>query len=874
MWMDRELAEHQVYDHRPPRLENGGHTNHNGGLTHHASTPTGHSTSGVDTGSSMDLGMDGSSTMHTLPAMDHSLSMDHQDHMDQMAHYSHHYSHPDSVHVGGLVLEHETAMMMQSPSSVNGDSDCRDDVKLPTAKPKDNHLRVYARRFGLNDRGCYLALALAGLAFFFFIIIVAMGATWPHSRLRHSGPLHFCTTPPCLEAAADLLGSQNSSYDPCKDFWGYACGGWLSRQPLPPTRSSWSTLEEIRQAMRVEKSRLITMSAHEPSQFNSVEWKVHNFYTSCMALGFVESDREKPLIKIINALGGWEVLRSFNIYSWDSHRVLQRLHADYFVHAFFRVSVEADAYSDHNIIRIAPDGLGMPHRDYYLNRLPDDPAVLAYQTFMKDSAQLFGASSPEAHKFSVDMFNFEKRLAEITPDFEYLADPLRTQNRMTFKDLHTMSMNIPWLEIVKAAYSEAPMNEETKVVVVSPQYAADIAVILSTTDRASLNNYLMWHLARAYMPYLSKPFRESAELYRKALTGVQKPPERWEFCQATTERFFAHLTSSMVAEQGRLGETERRSVAKKLFDYLKHNIARSISVSSDYDYPSRRAAIAKLKNMTVQVGTPDFLRDRKYLKILYKDLLVQKTDFFQNILYGVIFQRKREEMALISPAEETKWLEALNKDQVNYVVSANKVVVPEAMLQPPLFHQGFPNSANLGGVGVYIAQAMLEGVVGRGLLFEPNGHLRPHNGSLFGVGPSSSFTDPRPLLEMDAQCLLDKFTVNSVDTVEQLHKCRLDSAVTVAAVRQAYVTLEDILELERGILLPAMETMDPQSVFFLAYAQTLCSVETKRQRDIDRTTNNALLAREKLQGVLSQMAEFHHFYYCSYDDDQSCGKII
>ena len=30
--------------------------------------------------------------------------------------------------------------------------------------------------------------------------------------------------------------------------------------------------------LRVDKSRLIAMSSHEPSQFNSNEWKVDNFY--------------------------------------------------------------------------------------------------------------------------------------------------------------------------------------------------------------------------------------------------------------------------------------------------------------------------------------------------------------------------------------------------------------------------------------------------------------------------------------------------------------------------------------------------------------------------------------------------------------------
>ena len=514
-------------------------------------------------------------------------------------------------------------------------------------------------------------------------------------------------------------------------------------------------------------------------------------------------------------------------------------------------------------------------RDYYLNRLPDDSSVKAYQTFLKDSAQLFGAASTEAHKFSVDMFNFEKRLAEITPDFEYLADPTKTLNRMTMKDLHTISMNIPWLDIAKAAYSEAPLSEDTEVVVISPQYVADIAVILSTTDRGSLNNYLMWQLAKSYMPYLSKPFREAVDQYRKALTGATKPPERWEFCAHTTEKFFAHLSAAMVADtRPRSEDGERHRVAKKLFDYLKHNIARSISVSAAYDYPARRAAINKLKNMTVQVGTPDFLRDRKYLKFLYKDLSVIQTDFFQNILYGVIFLRKREELALVSPAEETRWIDALNLVRVSYVTSANKVVVPEVFLQTPLFHPGFPNSVNLGGMGVYVAKSMLEGVLGRGLLFESDGKLRSHNGTLFGNSDMTQFNDPRPILERDAKCLVDKYSASGLDTVDLLLKCRMDSVLTVAAVWQAFVTLEDILELERGILLPAMETMDPQAVYFLAYGQTLCSTATEKASDIQRTADNQLPNKANLLGTLSQVSEFQQFYNCPYDEEQSCGRIV
>ncbi len=647
----------------------------------------------------------------------------------------------------------------------------------------------------------------------------------------------------------------------------------------------------------MQKSRLITTTSHEPSEFNSIEWKIQNFYQSCMSLGFIESDREKPLMKIVNSLGGWNVLRSFNLYSWDSHRVLRELHAEHYVNAFFRIGVDhdpGDPTSTRSIIRIEPAGLGMADRSYY-HRLPDDPAVQAYQTFMKDSAQLFGASSPQAHKFSVDIFNFEKRISEITPESEYLRDPVKTNNRMTVKDLHTMSMNIPWLEILKAAYSDAPMSEETEVIMASPQYAADIAVIMSTTDRASLNNYLMWQLVQAYMPYLSKQFREVVELYRRTLTGAQKPLERWEMCAITTERFFGHLTDVMVyREQERTdpaGIRDRQPLAKKLFDYIKHNVAKSVSVSEGYDYASRRAAMGKLKNMTVQVGTPDFLLDRQYLKLMYNHLLVQKSDFFQNIQYGVMFLRKREEFALVSPGEESRWLGRLTDHRVGYSPTGNKVIVPEVLLRPPFFHSGYPNSVNLGGLGVRMAEAVISGVVGYGLLYDVRGVLQYPG----GVGPAAAeanstspsalgaiFTEPLASFDRASRCLATSYASLGIDTPDYLSKCRASSALAVAAARQTLITLEDMLELETGQLLPALETRDPQSLFLLSYAQSMCSKRTFKQRDVDRTTTassadhrDELLEEERLEGTLSQLPEFRHYYFCSsLDDDTNCGSIV
>ena len=301
-----------------------------------------------------------------------------------------------------------------------------------------------------------------------------------------------------------------------------------------------------------------------------------------------------------------------------------------------------------------------------------------------------------------------------------------------------MSINIPWLEVLKACYPNAQITEETEITVVSPQYAADIAVIMSTTDRfcsplltsnveipicrGSLNNYLVWKLVEKFLPYLSKAFTEVVDLYRKHMTGAQKPLQRWEFCADTTQMFFGHLMSSLVfREQEKAVSHNRVGVVHRMFAGVKDAVRQQVMNSRAYDYYSRQAAFEKLRTMTVQVGTPDILLDRKFLKIMYKDLSVQKTDFFQNIQYGMTFLRKREEHELVSPGEETRWLKNLLLDSVTFVPAANKVVIPEYLLRPPLFHPQYPYNVNLGGLGVMLAEAVVEGVAGRGSVFTASG---------------------------------------------------------------------------------------------------------------------------------------------------------
>lgn len=245
MWMDRELEEHKVYDHfstlnpstgtmqyhnngiGPPNGGNNAIYAHLQQQPQHSSTPTTTNSMGMESSlggesspppMSMDLDND-NGPLHghsTLPAVDHRLPMDNH-HIDDNGQdiYGHLYHQPHHLlssagldqpqHVmlsssssclGPCLGDQETAMMMQSP---NGDSDLmgssvdghahihhlvhEEGKMMKTPKERKNYLQIYARQFGLNDRGCYVAVGLAALAFLLFVIVIAMGATWPGMSL-------------------------------------------------------------------------------------------------------------------------------------------------------------------------------------------------------------------------------------------------------------------------------------------------------------------------------------------------------------------------------------------------------------------------------------------------------------------------------------------------------------------------------------------------------------------------------------------------------------------------------------------------------------------------------------------------------------------
>lgn len=43
----------------------------------------------------------------------------------------------------------------------------------------------------------------------------------------------------------ELLGYLDPKIDPCEDFYNYACGGWIKKNPLPEKKFTWNQFTKL-----------------------------------------------------------------------------------------------------------------------------------------------------------------------------------------------------------------------------------------------------------------------------------------------------------------------------------------------------------------------------------------------------------------------------------------------------------------------------------------------------------------------------------------------------------------------------------------------------------------------------------------------------
>lgn len=188
------------------------------------------------------------------------------------------------------------------------------------------------------------------------LVLVAMVATSSKSDDSAQSPAAaaqsairtLCTEPPCLRAASYAVSLMNTSIDPCNDFHEYACGMYPVVNPLNPDTTQRTIFYNLYYDNQ-DKLRTILESPPERNSAWSAEKKIKDFFMSCLDdYGKMKAGGRTFIEKLIQPLGGWDVLNTFDANSFNFQNNLQKVSIDFWTAALFTFRVATDRYETSN----------------------------------------------------------------------------------------------------------------------------------------------------------------------------------------------------------------------------------------------------------------------------------------------------------------------------------------------------------------------------------------------------------------------------------------------------------------------------------------------------------------------------------------------
>ncbi|CAG2167080.1 unnamed protein product [Oppiella nova] len=713
-----------------------------------------------------------------------------------------------------------------------------------------------------SNRNHRIILILAILIFVLLVTTIILSIKLSLRPQLISNPK--CETSDCLKAATSVVSALNTTYDPCHNFWQFSCNGWTNKNAIPDNRGSWAVTDQIRDRIQHELRHYIDLIGQGVDEADP-QFKVKRFYSSCLNVEDIEYNSISTIKYEIQEIGGWSLLSSWSYQSWDRTKVIERLHTKYGVNPYFKVSVGPDDLDPNQpfIIKIEPSGLGLPSKNYYYDSKYEKQTE-SYKNFMRELAKLFNAQSIQANQFAENMFNYEKRIAEVTPDLEEYEEPNNyLKKRYSIRELMSIAPSIKWLNLLQNYFPNSQLNEGTRVLVAFEPYLRNISNIISTTDNGAVNDYLMWRFTSTYAPYLSKAFRLIHNEFQQSMNGLESnklrlAEERWEFCLRITSKFLGQALGSMFIKNKLPTRLDQSNGARShVINYIKSSVLENINsfvwARSD---EARDLINRKVRQLELLISQPNFVLKNDIEKY-YNEFIVQNS-FYQNILNGIHFNNRKNDILLKSrnSVSDYSWKLLPQDVDIAYEYAGNKLTIPAGFLQFPLYDTNLPVPMQFGSLGFHVAAHLLRAFDLTGLQYGMPDFRLSSEQKWRSPDGQQDFDNSLECLSKDLQYLSEKTQLMYPNlTLSQTY-------IDVGALELAFAAYKNYVSEkgEEGHLSGVY--LNSEQLFYTSFAQSMCeSVRPERaliKSEIQTTLPNEL----RVMTVLRHSSRFAQLFRC------------
>ena len=504
-----------------------------------------------------------------------------------------------------------------------------------------------------------------------------------------------------------LAMNMDTTVNPAVDFFLYANGGWIKKNPIPAEESSWGignlVVEENLNRLKIINEN----AAKENAAAGTTSQKIADFWTSAMDSSAIEKNGLQPLQPWFEKINSITDLKNLS----NVIAQLDKIGTSTIIGSY--VSQDSKN-SDAMALQFWQVGLGLPEREYYFKT--DSTTVNirnAYVKFIFKMLSMSGVDSSLADKSAKDIMQIETRIAKVHRKIEDLRDPYANYNKMSTGSFFKLAPSLDLADYFKVMGVPAVDS----VIVGQPEYYKELENIMKATALDTWKQLLRFRLINSLNIALPNAYGMEAFNFRKLLTGAKERKPRWKRVLQSEENLMGELLGQLYVKEYFNEKAKQRYT--DLVEAIRTSLKERIEKLTWMNDSTKQKAFVKLSSMKKKVGYPDKWKD-------FSAMIIGKESFVTNLINANTWWNNYNINKLGKPVNRDEWEMSPQTYNAYYNPSNNEIVLPAGIFTVPGFKDEELDDALVYGYAgaTTIGHEITHGFDDQGRQFDEKGNLK------------------------------------------------------------------------------------------------------------------------------------------------------
>ena len=633
-----------------------------------------------------------------------------------------------------------------------------------------------------------------------------------------------------LRSGIDLTNLDNS-VRPQDDFFSYACGGWMKKNPLPAAYSRYGSFDVLGEDNNKRINGILKELLSGSYAKGSIEQKLSDLYTLSMDEARRNKEGVQPLMPLLNKMEKAKTTADL----FKIQLELVPMGDSEFVGTY----VAADEKNaKQNILYVAQSGITLRQKEYYLDTDSATTAIReAYKKHIVNMFKKFGFSESAAQKKMQNIMKLETELAKVSKSNTELRDPEANYHKMTYAEFNK---KYPHIQLEKQLLAAGVnLNYVKDLVVGQPEFVEGADKLISNLTPAEFRDYMEWGQIMSAAGYLSEDIAaENFNFFGKTMSGRKENHPLWKRSTSQVEGQMGQALGKIYVEKYFPASSKERM--KTLVANLQKALANRIKEQDWMSEETKKNALDKLNSFYVKIGYPD-----KWIDL--SDLHIDPAkSYYANIEECRRFWNKWNiDTKVGKPVDKDEW--QMDPQTVNayYNPTTNEICFPAGILQVPFFDPTADDAFNYGAIGVVIGHEMTHGFDDQGRHYDKDGNMKDwwtaSDGENFNKRAdmyANFFSNIKVLPDLNAN---GRFTLGE----------------NLADHGGLQVAFEAYKEANKNNELKTIDGLTPDQRFFIAYSQVWAANITEAEIRNRTKSDPHSLGRWRVNGALPHVNMFY-----------------